>query len=390
MNDIVLTGKLVFLELPELLQLIGNNGSSGVLRLRSPHVSNPASIYIEEGNPVNASSGSLVGIDALLSLFGWTDANFEFSTATIPVKRIIKKNRMEIILDALRLLDDGIIMKVGPEMSNSAKSDNVKKLDGMTVLKGPLVDYLHIVDEESYQDGEYIVEEGKYGSWMWVVLEGIVEIAKETPKGPMRISMVSEGSFVGDIATFLAKQHVRGASAKARGKVQLGVIDSQRLHNEFSILSRRFRELLLSFDQRLKLITSNTMKIQLNQLLLADLQQDLTPFTFDKSSQDKVFMIKKGKAIVARPMGADNLQVVLAELKAGDFFGHIPFLDTGLEPHNGKVLVSKEIDLELVDPKRYRPEYDRLSPTFKNIVKHISASIAVTVQEAEKSFEKNT
>jgi virulence-associated protein VagC len=389
MNDIVLSGKLDFIELPDLLQLIGNNGASGVLRIKSPHASNPASIYIEGGNPVNASNGSLVGLNALLTLFGWMEASFEFSSATIPVKKVIKKNRMEIILEALRLVDDGKIPKIGPESSKATGTGNAKKLDGITILKGPLVDYLYIADEESYHDGDFIVEEGKHGSWMWVVLEGIVEIVKETPNGPLCISMVSEGSFVGDIATFLAKQHVRGASAKARGKVQLGVIDSQRLANEFSVLSREFRELLLSFDHRLKLVTGNTMKIRLNQPLLADLQQDLTPFTFDENVADKVLVIRKGRAVVARPMGKDNVMVVLAELTAGDFIGNIPFLDAGLEPHNGTVLVSGDIDLEPVDPIAFRPEYDRLSPTFKNIIKHISASISVTVQAAEKAYGQN-
>jgi CRP-like cAMP-binding protein len=386
MNDIVLSGKLEFIELPDLLQLIGNNGASGVIRMKSPYASNPASIYIEAGNPINASSGSLVGLDALLTLFGWADASFEFSSATIPVKKIIKKNRMEIILEALRQLDDGKIPKIGPDSYKATGSGATKKLDGVTVLKGPLVDYLYIADEESYHDGDLIVEEGKHGSWMWVVLEGIVEIAKETPNGAMCISMVSEGSFVGDIATFLAKQHVRGASAKARGNVQLGVIDSQRLANEFSILSKEFRELLLSFDRRLKLVTGNTMKVRLNQPLLADLQQDMTPFDFDEHDIDKIYIIKRGKAVVSRPMGKDSIQLVLAELRTGDFIGNIPFLDAGLEPHGGTVLVSGDIDLEPVDPLAFRPEYDRLSHTFKNIIKHISASISVTVQVAEKAY----
>lgn len=386
MDDIVFSGKLDFIELPDLLQLIGNNGSSGVLRVKSPHASNPAAVYIENGNPVNASNGSLVGLNALLTLFGWTEASFEFSSVTIPVKKVIKKNRMEIILDALRMVDDGKIKKIGPETSRAVGTGASKKLDGVPVLKGPLVDYLYIADEEAYHDGDFIVEEGKHGSWMWVVLEGIVEITKKTPNGSICISMVSEGSFVGDIATFLAKQHVRGASAKARGTVQLGVIDSQRLANEFSSLSRGFRDLLLSFDQRLKLVTGNTLKIRLGQPLLVDLQEGMSSFSFDENAVDKILLIRKGKAIVSRPMGDDNVEVVLAELKPGDFIGYIPFLDTSLEPHNGNISVSGDIDLETVDPMVFESEYRGLSATFKNILKHISASISVTIQTAEKSY----
>jgi CRP-like cAMP-binding protein len=388
MNDIVLSGNLEFLELADLLQLIGNNGSSGVLRLKSPSIPNPASIYIENGNPINASNGSVVGLNALLTLFGWLQGTFEFSSTTIPVKTVIKKNRMEIILDGLRLMDDGKIEKVGASNSSAATAGVSKKLDGMTVLKGPLVDYLYIADEEAYHDGDLIVEEGKYGSWMWVVLEGIVEIVKETPNGSICLSMVSEGSFVGDISTFLAKQHVRGASARARGNVQLGVIDSQRLSNEFSALSKDFREILLSFDKRLKQISGNTMRIRLSHPLLADLQQDLTPFTFPEEDAGKIHMIRSGKAVVSRAMGQDNVQIVMAELGPGDYIGNIPFLDTALEPHNGNVLVSKDITLEALNPMVFQDEYNRLSNTFKNIIKHVSASISVTIQTGENAYSR--
>jgi CRP-like cAMP-binding protein len=386
MDDIVLSGNMEFLELPDLLQLIGNNGSSGVLRFRSPLAPNPASVYIEKGNPVNAAHGSLSGIEALLSLFGWSEGTFEFSRTVIPVKHVIKKNRMEIILEGLRMVDDGKIKKVGPLNSPRTVSGVTSQSSGITTLKGPLVDYLYIADEETYHDGELIVEEGKHGSWMWVVLEGVVEIVKKTPSGPLSLGRISEGSFIGDIATFLAKEHVRGASAFARGTVQLGVIDSQRLSNEFSSLSRKFRDLLLSFDQRLKLVSGNALRLRLGQPLFAELQQGMSLFSFSESDDDKIYIIKNGDAAISRTMGKDQVQVVLANISPGDFLGHIPFLNTGLEPYNAIVLVSKNIEMEPLDPMQFQPEYDRLSDTFKNIIEHISASISITTKMAEDSF----
>ena len=388
MDSIVFSGKLEFLGLADLLQLIGNNGSSGVLRFKSPHLSHPASVYIEKGNPVNASCGSLSGLNALLSLFGWSEGSFEFSNEIIPVKQIIKKNRMEIILEGLRMLDDGKIQTIGPQNLQRSASKASGQLSGFTILKGPLVDYLYIADEETYHDGDHIVEEGKHGSWMWVILEGVVEIVKKTPKGIMCLGAISEGGFVGDIATFLAKEHVRGASAIARGEVQLGVIDSQRLSNEFSVLSRDFRDLLLSFDRRLKQVSSNILRAQLNQPLLADLQQGMSPFAFEATDMDKIHIIKSGKAVISRPMGDAKVQVILADLAPGDFLGRIPFLNTGLEPYNASVLVSEDIQLETMDPMQFQDEYDHLSVTFKNIIEYISASITITAQSAENFFSR--
>ena len=43
----------------------------------------------------------------MFSLFGWTEGRFEFTQEPVACERTIKKGRMEIILDGLRLLDDG-------------------------------------------------------------------------------------------------------------------------------------------------------------------------------------------------------------------------------------------------------------------------------------------
>ena len=130
------------------------------------------------------------------------------------------------------------------------------------------------------------------------------------------------------------------------------------------------------------------MRIRLGHPLLAELQQNLSPFTFPEEDTGKIYFIRSGKAIVSRAMGKDNVQVVMAELAPGDYIGNIPFLDTGLEPNNGNILVSKDITLEAMNPMVFQDEYNRLSATFKNIIKHVSASITVTVQTGENAYNR--
>jgi hypothetical protein len=60
-DNIVLAGSLKFLALGDILQLLGANSSTGKLRLISRYASEPGFIYIENGNPVNASCGSKIG-----------------------------------------------------------------------------------------------------------------------------------------------------------------------------------------------------------------------------------------------------------------------------------------------------------------------------------------
>ena len=103
--------------------------------------------------------------------------------------------------------------------------------------------YLYVVDEEDFFDGEHIVEEGKHGSWIWVILEGVVDIVKEMDSGTIPIVRIGDGSFIGSMASFLLQGHIRTATAIAVGNVQLGVLDSQRdpLNGGF----QRFQQLVV-------------------------------------------------------------------------------------------------------------------------------------------------
>jgi len=75
-ENVVLAGNLKFLALGDILQLLGANSSTGVLRLISRYATEPGFIYFESGNPTNASCGKLVGLDAVYSLFGWTNGHY--------------------------------------------------------------------------------------------------------------------------------------------------------------------------------------------------------------------------------------------------------------------------------------------------------------------------
>ena len=223
MNNAALSGDLTFISLGDILQLLGSNGSTGILRIMSKYAPEPGLIYCMDGNPVDASNGSLRGLDALFSLFGWVEGNFEFTQEKVQKENVIKKSRMELILDGLSMLDDGVIEKLGPISFEKKVSDSSGVKTTIPLIKGPLVDYMYVVDEEEFSDGSIIAEEGKHGSWVWVILEGVVEIVKETSQGPLKLHRLGAGAFIGSVASFLMGDNVRGASVVAVGNVQLGV-----------------------------------------------------------------------------------------------------------------------------------------------------------------------
>ena len=96
MVNSVLAGKLKFLSLGDVLQFLGSNSSTGVLIIKSKYAQTPGKIYFVDGNPVNASSGSLVGLEAANSLFGWDDGEFEFIDENVTCQRIIHKSPVPV------------------------------------------------------------------------------------------------------------------------------------------------------------------------------------------------------------------------------------------------------------------------------------------------------
>jgi len=255
-----LSGNLSFLNLGELIQLLGTTAASGTLRISNEFVADAGLIFFDKGNPINAANGSLDGLEAIYSLFGWIDGRFEFVQEEISSKKLINKSRMEIILDGLRMLDEGQIEQIGStqpqsevsEMQSEDLQQPAAKTDTLPLIKGPLVDYTYVVDEEGFYDGDEIVQEGNHGDWIWVILEGVAEIVKDSPRGPVKMLRIGDGAFLGSVASLLAGDNVRSATVVASGNIQLGMLDSQLLASELANLSADYKSLIKSLDVRLR------------------------------------------------------------------------------------------------------------------------------------------
>jgi CRP-like cAMP-binding protein len=299
---------------------------------------------------------------------------------------VIKKSRMEIMLDGLSLLDDGHIEILGPVTYDKKTKDPSAKERTLPIIRGPLVDYMYVVDEEEVYDGSKITIEGKHGSWFWVILEGTGDIYKETAEGPLSILRIGEGAFVGSIASFLVSGSVRSATIKAVGNVQLGVLDSQRLGIDYSKMSLDFRTFVISLDKRLKQVTDRAVDIQLNKVSMEEFVKGKKPVMKQDESNEKLFMITEGEACIVRK--TDHGYVPLANLEKKDFFGHVPFLDMGQEPLSAMVLGSEDLEVKEMDPEILQNEYNQLSASFKNIIEHLATCISVTTIVASGFHKK--
>ena len=386
-GDVAFAGNLSFLNLGELLQLLGTTGSSGTVSIHNTHAAQPGFIYIDKGNPIHAASGSKAGLDVLFSLFGWLDGQFEFVEETVTCEKTITKSRMEIILDGLRLLDEGQVEVIGPATAGSKPTDTAAKSGSLPLIKGPLVDYSYVVDEESFYDGDEIVQEGNHGNWIWVILEGIAEIVKETPQGTISLLRIGDGAFLGSIASLLRDDNVRSATVTAAGNVQLGMLDSQLMTSELANQSLDYREFIQALDIRLKYVTSMIVDIYTGDKKAVELIEGKKPLIKQGQAEERLFKITSGDAIVARETDAGL--VPLAHLQKGDFFGNVPFLDMGNEPQAASVFASPNLKLAALDPSALQKEHEKLSSTLQNLLAHLASSISVTTLIACDYFKKS-
>ncbi len=373
----VLSGNLSFLNLAELLQLLGSNTSTGVLRIANKYAAEPGVVFFVKGNPVHALNEKLSGLEAIFSLFGWSEGEFAFSEEAYEGQTTIKKSRMEIILDGLRKLDDGEIERLEPVAFEKASNKPDKKKSSIPIIKGPLVDYLHVVDEEEFFDGEEIIIEGNHGNWIWVILEGTVELSKSTPDGPIKFLQISDGAFIGSLSSLFSDDSVRNVTATAVGNVQLGMLDSQGLGSELGRMSSEFKNLVRSVDKRFDEVMQNAVSAYLQKDDTKQLLKDRRPVIMEGKNDDKAFVITGGNASVVRKMDT-GIVVLVRSLEKGDVIGPISFLDMGLEPGSAIVMGDQNLKVTKLDRQTLNEEYEQLTSTFKNILENLSTCILAT------------
>lgn len=378
----VLTGSLNFISLADLFQILGGNNSTGTLRLSSQYTSNPGIIYFVDGNPSNANLGSLQGVKAVYALFGWTEGSFEFREEKVHAGQIIKQSRMQIVLDALRMLDDGMIERVGPPSFNDTPGG---KEGGVRIIRRPIVDYMSIISEEEVPDGTDIVKEKGHGKWIWIILEGNAKVNRETAVGPVTVATLGQGSFVGMPTSFLYREYVRSATVKASGKVRLGLLDSDLLYEEYTSLSSEFKRLLVSLSKRLALITDRVVDLVSGKSDTDDWLDNKEILIKRGSRKVEAFTILEGETCLIGHTPKGSLP--LMRLGKQDFIGALPFLDLGHEPYSASVLASKDLKLEPIDHQGLKDEYARVSGTFRSLIDHVSTCVSVTTRLAADYYK---
>lgn len=100
----------------------------------------------------------------------------------------------------------------------------------------------NIANEETYQDGQIVFNEGSPGDWVYVILSGSVEISKDVRGQKDIIEKLQPGDVFGEIGFIGGIK--RTATARAVGQTTIGVIDRTLLEKEYNQLSGQFKSIL--------------------------------------------------------------------------------------------------------------------------------------------------
>jgi CRP/FNR family cyclic AMP-dependent transcriptional regulator len=117
-----------------------------------------------------------------------------------------------------------------------------------------------IASYETFQDGQIIFEEGSNGDWIYVVDEGEVEISKKVGGKRVVIESLKEGDVFGEMA-YIDKEP-RSATATAKGKAVVGIIDRDFFDHEFNKISADFQKIIRTVAFRLRKVTQKSVDKQ--------------------------------------------------------------------------------------------------------------------------------
>lgn len=99
---------------------------------------------------------------------------------------------------------------------------------------------------QTYHDGELIIKEYDVGNCMYVIQEGEVEVFQHRDGKDLRLAILKNGDFFGEMALF--ENEKRSASVKARGNVRIITVDKKnflkRIHEDPSLAYHIVRTLV--------------------------------------------------------------------------------------------------------------------------------------------------
>jgi CRP-like cAMP-binding protein/flavin-dependent dehydrogenase len=190
-----------------------------------------------------------------------------------------------------------------------------------------------------YRDGDIIVRQGEAGDDMFVIQAGEVEIVDGNGDKEVRLAVLREGDFFGEMA--LVEREVRSATARVRGEARVLTVDSRTFHRRvredpslayriLQTISRRVQTLDTAVTEA-KIGATSSSEDALPSVATTTTAAPTSPATRvyqpgeeivrQGEAGDCMYVVESGQVEVVR--GTNGREVRLAEGGTGDVFGEM-------------------------------------------------------------------
>ena len=181
--------------------------------------------------------------------------DIEQALARDPAKRF---ESADAFADALETYQDRELLHHTPSATapDGKAPKKFPRLKGRNMLfadfsEAELAAVMEMAREETYKEGETIIQEGSGGSMMYVVAKGRVSIRKLTEKGEIEIKQVAAGDCFGEMAVI--SQLPRSASVVALRPTELIAISGAVLRSASPVLSMKlYRNIAALLSERVR------------------------------------------------------------------------------------------------------------------------------------------
>lgn len=373
-NKEALSGTLEFIGFADILQLLAGNAVTGVLKIKND-IYGEAYIFFSKGEVVNAAHKDFEDKKAFFIPFSWETGTFVFEEQEIESERKISHNITGLILEGLRLVDEGVLKR---------SASQVRFDSGAPVLRGPLIDYSEIVDEEFFEKDEFIVKEGRYGSWIWVILDGLVLVEKCFAGKCIPVTQLGRGAFIGNLAAFARGDRSRSASVRALSPVQLGVLDAQALSKEYTAYSDFLRNFFICMDNRLRKITEAYTKFYIEGKNISKELRSHTGLMKERFKDNKIGIIESGTCSLIFEAFGHTLD--LGVIDKGSLVGELPFVDKDKDI-NFYLKGDDKFAIRPYDRKFLLNEFKNMSLNVKKMLEFAGLSFSATAYNLALNFK---
>ncbi len=148
-KDWTVEGDLKVMNIFEISEIFEMNSKQAVCRLERD--GEEGDLYFKRGRIVNASLGSLGGMDAAYRILAWPNAHFRISRGGEEVPEEIHAGMQNLIIEAMRLLDEGVT--VTDRIASELALIN-ELFEGQDVVTLPILEKVRLVFGEDQQARE--------------------------------------------------------------------------------------------------------------------------------------------------------------------------------------------------------------------------------------------